>query len=390
MGNWGHEMSGHKKQLPVVVNPGNADISMPAMKTRVEFPRTGAEVFIETAEDEQPEISIARKQIVWRKNGRVLWQVQHSPSVITRAPLQFSERLSKEHVRSKVRERSLTPHFRPEMRAHESRPKLVTPVNRKRRPGRSASVPVLTVDSVHLDFPQILTDAYPWCTIGKVYKGRDLNFGSPEKQGTGVLVGPNLLLTASHVVPWGEPGWYMRFDAASFDGNTLGQSYVATAHGYTSPDEGGDRAHDYALCTLYMPLGNSLGWMGTYGTEDESFYENGQWTTVGYPGDSSRPQVEMLVQVTDADESDEGQEMSTDFVTVPGWSGGPLWAYLDDQPRVVGICSGEGNNFWEWFSGDEHGIFAGGPDMVGLVALAELSQGLSDGIHASDPPLTFG
>jgi hypothetical protein len=98
----------------------------------------------------------------------------------------------------------------------------------------------------------------------------------------------------------------------------------------------------------------------------------------------------MLVKVTDADESDHGQEMSTDFVTVGGWSGGPLWAYLNDQPCVVGVCSGKGETAWEWFTGDEHGIFSGGPDMVGLVALAQLAQGLSGGIHASDPPLHFG
>jgi V8-like Glu-specific endopeptidase len=248
---------------------------------------------------------------------------------------------------------------------------------------------MFSIESFHFDFPQIIIDSYPWCTIGKVYGGRDLNYGSWEKQGTGVLVGSNFMLTASHAVPWGEPGWWMRFEAASFDRGNIGQSYVATAHGYESPDNGGDRAHDYALCTLYTPLGDRLGWMGTQATTDES-YEDGQWTTVGYPGDSDRPQVEIFVKVTDADESDDGQEMSSDFVTQKGWSGGPLWAYLGGDPRVVGICSGEGENLWEWLSGDEHGIFAGGPDMVGLVALAQLGEGLSGGIHASDPPLHFG
>jgi V8-like Glu-specific endopeptidase len=274
--------------------------------------------------------------------------------------------------------------------AHESRPKLVTPRNRNALYRIPRLGPQNTViDSIHVDFPQIMTDAYPWCTIGMVNSGRDLNYGAPEKQGTGVLVGPNLMLTASHMVPWGEPGWYMRFDAASFDGGNMGQSYVASTSGYTSPDSGGDRAHDYALCTLYMPLGNTLGWMGTHGTTDESFYENGDWTTVGYPGSSPRPQVEMLVKVTDASESDDGQKMSTDFVTKPGWSGGPLWAYIDDQPKVVGICSGEGDTAWEWLSGDEHGIFSGGPDMVGLLKFHELVAGISGGIHASDPPIVF-
>jgi len=41
----------------------------------------------------------------------------------------------------------------------------------------------------------------PWCTIGKVFTGRDSNFNVPIWTGSGVMVGKNLLLTASHVVP---------------------------------------------------------------------------------------------------------------------------------------------------------------------------------------------
>jgi len=40
-------------------------------------------------------------------------------------------------------------------------------------------------------------DQYPYNTIGKIFAGANLNFASPLWTGTGVLVGPDLLLTAS-------------------------------------------------------------------------------------------------------------------------------------------------------------------------------------------------
>lgn len=49
-------------------------------------------------------------------------------------------------------------------------------------------------------------DQYPYNTIGKIFAGANLNFADPLWTDTGVLVGPDLLLTASHTVLWVSPG----------------------------------------------------------------------------------------------------------------------------------------------------------------------------------------
>jgi hypothetical protein len=75
-------------------------------------------------------------------------------------------------------------------------------------------------------------DQYLYNTIGKIFAGANLNFASPLWTGTGVLVGPDLLLTASHTVPWGQPGWWMRFvPAYEFGNEPYGSSYVSDARG---------------------------------------------------------------------------------------------------------------------------------------------------------------
>jgi hypothetical protein len=57
---------------------------------------------------------------------------------------------------------------------------------------------------------------YPWCTIGRVRSGYMPNFDVAIHNGTGVLVGANLMLTASHLAPWahGPEGWWMEFTPA--------------------------------------------------------------------------------------------------------------------------------------------------------------------------------
>jgi V8-like Glu-specific endopeptidase len=216
--------------------------------------------------------------------------------------------------------------------------------------------------------------SYPYSTIGKVFVGWNNNFNSVMWTGSGVLVGPNLLLTASHAAPWGQTGAWMRFVPAYTNGSEpLGSSYVS--HWYGIPNSDTVEGHDYVICSLYTEIGYQCGWMGSYWWGDAGNYENKSWFSVGYPAnlyDAQEEIVETGIQITNVEfDSDGGAELMTnnDFYTSPGWSGGPLFQYLpgDLYPVVIGVMSG-----WESFtSGELDDVNAGGRYMVTLIIYGE-------------------
>ncbi len=184
--------------------------------------------------------------------------------------------------------------------------------------------------------------SYPWRTVGKVF-----STGGPTgaEGGSGVLVGPNLMLTASHVAPWGDGPWSMEFIPAFRNGDPnprpFGSSFVQSFHGYqTEPEVSG---LDYVICKLYNPLGNALGWMGSQSWGDEDEYFRRHYTSSGYPDSfGGRPAVEFDVGLRDIDSDSPGLELEH-FIGHPltaGWSGGPLWFFDGASPTVVGIHSG--------------------------------------------------
>ncbi|MFN7932600.1 MAG: serine protease [Bryobacteraceae bacterium] len=209
---------------------------------------------------------------------------------------------------------------------------------------------------------------YPWCTIGKLFTGTAPDFGTERPWGSGVLVGPNLMLTAGHAIPWGVPGWFLRFVPAYRDGNEpFGHSYVSRVRGIREADDNSD----YAICELATPLGRTCGWMGSQGTTDDDFYEDRGWDSVGYPLDffgGERPCVEWNITPEDADVSDGEVEItfSSPFSS-GGWSGGPLFGWVDGGPRVVGIMRGIQHNDYGIFGSDDDTVFTGGNLMVDLV-----------------------
>lgn len=209
---------------------------------------------------------------------------------------------------------------------------------------------------------------YPWRTIGKVFVGGNNNFNSPLWTGSGVLVGKNLLLTAGHVAPWNVQGWWMRFVPAFNNGSEpLGSSYVETFRGFNQPGE--VHGLDYAICKLYTALGNSVGWMGSSSFGSDDGYRNGSWTSVGYPAEPTNPGAQFMivednVKIVDVDdEGSTGKELESNLYSLGGWSGGPLWAYLDNQPKVIGVMSGDETDFLQ----PRHTVSAGGIAMVDLV-----------------------
>ena len=194
---------------------------------------------------------------------------------------------------------------------------------------------------------EALRFSYPWCTLGQVLVGYSL--GTELWSGSGVLVGRNLLLTASHVAPWNRgPGqWWMRFvPGRRITDEPNGSSYVESFYGtYSDVNNFEASGTDYVICKLYTPLGNALGWMGSrsFGSEDD--YYNRRFISVGYPGYfGDRPAVDFDIDIDDIDSDSPGLELETTYPGSPegpGWSGGALWMWENESPTVVGILSGD-------------------------------------------------
>ena len=134
--------------------------------------------------------------------------------------------------------------------------------------------------------------AWPYTTIGRVFTGTNPDLSTWDWSGSGTLVGPNLLLTASHVVPWAAnnagQSWWMKFVAGYADGNGVASSYVQYGHGVARYQDfsGADTGHDVAICSLYSNIGQTVGWMGSQSWHDLSTYVNmsNSLFSIGYPG----------------------------------------------------------------------------------------------------------
>lgn len=216
----------------------------------------------------------------------------------------------------------------------------------------------------HTMMQESLTFSWPWRTIGKVLHGSASDFTRPTGWGTGVLVGPNLMLTASHIAEW-DGGW-MHFFPGFRDGNgdpRFGDSFVERIRGIRPG--GSPTGYDYVICKLVKPLGQNVGWMGTQWWGDEDQYYDGTWFLNGFPGDfanGDRLAVEYPLDIDDIDDDDPGLELETDFFVTGGWSGGPLWGWMPDGPHVIGVTSG-----WEVDGWDPvRSVIAGGAHLVEL------------------------
>lgn len=188
---------------------------------------------------------------------------------------------------------------------------------------------------------EFMDSSYPWGAIGRV----DASDGF---YGTGCLVGPRLMVTAGHVVPWGDVAagsWSMRFVPAFYNGQSLHgagvESWVSDVQGFNT--SGSVTGYDWAVCRLYDPLGDWLGYLG-YNGWSSSWEGQGIWTNVGYQGDLSsgrRPTYQSGIPVFDTDsDSNGGLELEHRGDTFGGNSGGPFFALWGSDPRVVGVHSG--------------------------------------------------
>jgi hypothetical protein len=203
---------------------------------------------------------------------------------------------------------------------------------------------------------------YPWCTIGRIITRSSLGTWA----GSGVLVGPNLVLTAGHVAPWGGSNWSMEFIPALRQGDAnptpFGRSFTEQYRGYDP--RGAVTGYDYVVCKLFNPLGRALGWMGTQWWGDEDKYTVRDYISSGYPATfGGRPAVQFGLGIRDIDSDSPGIELECVEYTTGGWSGGPLWYFNGTSPTTVGVLSGAEKDVLD----PKWDVYAGWRAMVDLV-----------------------
>ncbi len=230
-----------------------------------------------------------------------------------------------------------------------------------------------------LPAPFGLGAAWPYTTIGRVFTGTNPDLSTWDWSGSGTLVGPNLLLTASHVVPWAASDanalWWMKFVAGYGDGNGVASSYVQTCYGVPRYQDasGADTGHDVVICRLYSSIGQTVGWMGSQSWGDLSTYENisNSLFSIGYPGaykNAEEPEWVYFPNLHDTDDDGQGAiELECDDFASPGWSGGPLYGPIDNQWKIVGVDSDSEAEYIFPASEEHDSVFAGGSWMVGLI-----------------------
>lgn len=210
--------------------------------------------------------------------------------------------------------------------------------------------------------------SWPWGVVGRIFNNQGFS-------GTGALIGDRLVLTASHMVPWGNSPWWMRFVPAYFNGTSLYgagvESYVSDARGYTNNSVVG---YDWAILRLYQPLGTSLGYFG-YNSYSSSWNNQPVWSNIGYPGDidnAEEPAYQSGFTIDDTDgDSNGGEELETENCDLNhGNSGGPCFAWWNNgtDPRIVGVVSGQESEYQFPFSTINDNVFASGDGLVNLCA----------------------
>jgi V8-like Glu-specific endopeptidase len=213
---------------------------------------------------------------------------------------------------------------------------------------------------------------YPWRCTGRIFTFASWPTPSWNWSGSGVLIGPRLVLTAGHVAPWGSANWAMLFVPGYWDGASVyGAGALSWVSDYRGWNTGGSTAHDICVLRLYQPLGSQLGWIGSR-TYDDDWEGGNYWVLTGYPGDiagGDRPVYQAGVPVLDDDEDDDAQQIEHHGDASPGESGGPMFGFWDDGPHAIGTTSGGERRYGGFLGiGDEdNNIAAGGNAMVNLV-----------------------
>jgi len=235
----------------------------------------------------------------------------------------------------------------------------------------------------------------PWSCIGRV-EASPPGGAAFSGVGTGCLVGPKHVLTASHVLEgrfFGD-GFRFRFVPGYRGGNPIQDptggavtranftGRIVTGNPSGKPGSAGLTNNvfgwDFVVCELDNRIGDVWGYLGVI-WGGEGFYRDHRWTSVGYPTRASGWHLENEwpirfpgIDVDDVEADRYGsKEIQTEDYTLAhwvdqalgdrneeGWSGGPLLGFINDEWRVAGVMSGKEQG--DILDLDGELVFAGG------------------------------
>jgi V8-like Glu-specific endopeptidase len=179
------------------------------------------------------------------------------------------------------------------------------------------------------------TSSYPYDTVVRITD----TIGSQSWQGSGVLISPDEVLTASHVVY--TEGIGTADDIVVTSGYDDGSSPYGSADGayvHYFPVDDANRSitsqqsqYDYAVIHLSTPF-TSAGYMGI-----ETNFAGGSVNITGYPSSAGGAQVDSTQNVT----LDPNYSLLEGTTLGEGSSGGPVWIETAGGPSVVGVVSSD-------------------------------------------------
>ena len=343
--------------------------------------------YVSSAGRDPPEVTTSIEEMSPVNGGRVFRidvkaspELRDHPPIMSRKTHTWKDFSKTRHIKSTKPQRpdfvpvNYLP-FKPPASKIGTRPQLVLKGN-----------PMRPLDIFPPDRRQQLFDqSYPWCTVGQTIS--PVGNGT-DRVGTGTLVGPRHVLTASHCISWNAPGGPSLLFTPSFSGGSqppFGQSWGIEVYDYRQIDQPQDQidvSEDYAVVVLDQRLGDNIGWLGTR-TYTTDWDNQSDWFNIGYPEDLGGGQIPFWqgqVSFEDADnpgifgQEGPGLYMNSETCSLDhGNSGGPFFAFWDqnaDHPgwHIVSVASAEGTLDWTF---DDDNWASGGNPMVQLVSQAQ-------------------
>lgn len=198
---------------------------------------------------------------------------------------------------------------------------------------------------------------YPWSSIGRV-AGITANGG--KYHCTGTLIAENLVLTNSHCVLDNKTNKLSQkiwFQPNVINGEVLDRADVATVKQVIYGTDFSDRnsvKNDWAVMLIDKPLGRKYGYLGLKNLPTSAFAQNSKKLFfIGYSGDFPNPQKRAFQRFTAGMGWTAGAQQGCSIVgeeqeillhdcdTAGGSSGGPIIAFIDNNPYIVALNNAE-------------------------------------------------